>query len=86
MTSGVRIPASRGHLRKEFAEVDATDRERPEVAFFLHANPGYVRGDELVCLTELSSANLKPLSRRIFEKGLRDASAQSNASSLETFA
>jgi hypothetical protein len=80
----VHFPTSHGHLRRELAEVDAADRRRPEVEFFLQANPGYARGDELVCLTELASANLKPLSRRIFEKGLQEVLAQSDAPCLET--
>jgi len=38
----------------------------PEVAFFLARNPGYARGDELVCLCELAAEKLRPLARRIF--------------------
>ena len=41
------------------------------MAFFLRSNPGYLRGEELVCLTELASDNLRPLARRVFEQGLR---------------
>lgn len=82
----VHFPASRGHLRRELAEVDAAERQRAEVDFFLRINPGYVIGDELVCLTELASSNLKPLSRRIFEKGLRESTIQSDAPRLETTA
>jgi hypothetical protein len=37
----------------------APGRERdPHVAFFLSRNPGHAAGDELVCLTEISPANL----------------------------
>jgi hypothetical protein len=43
---------------------------RPDVAFFLQRNPGYTYGEELVCLTELASANLRPLARRVFDRGL----------------
>jgi len=39
--------------------------------FFLRSNPGYTSGDELVCLTELTSGKLRPLARRVFEQGLR---------------
>jgi len=78
----VHFPASRGHLRPELAEVDAADRRRPEVRHFLQANPGYVYGDELVCLTELTVANLKPLSRRVFERGLRAELSPRDAASL----
>jgi len=82
----VSFPSSRGQLRREFAMVDSADRRRPEVNFFLKSNPGYVHGDELVCLTELASNNLKPLSRRIFEKGLQELKAQADASCLGTIA
>jgi len=82
----VRFPTSHGHLRRELAHVDAAERRRPEIDFFVRANPGYVRGDELVCLTELTATNLKPLSRRIFEKGLREGLTQPDAPCLETVA
>ena len=65
------FPESRGHLRATWAAVEPEEAARPDVAFFLDSNPGYVRGDELVCLTELSSANLRPLASRVFDQGLR---------------
>ncbi len=39
----------------------------PHVAFFLKRNPGYVFGDELVCMTELTDENLTPAGRRMVE-------------------
>jgi hypothetical protein len=51
------------------------DQGRPEVRFFLAANPGYVRGDELLCLCRLAPDNLTPIARRAFEQGMREASA-----------
>ena len=43
-------------------------RERDShIAFFLAANPGHVRGDELVCLTELCDENLTRAGRRMIE-------------------
>lgn len=67
----IRFPESRDHLKREWASIDDAERRRPEVAFFLRRNPGYTRGDELVCLTELVASNLRPLARRLFEQGLR---------------
>jgi hypothetical protein len=66
----VSFPESRGHLRPEWADIEAAEAVRPDVAFFLRSNPGYRHGDELVCLTELASGNLRPLARRVFEQGL----------------
>lgn len=67
----ISFPTSHGHLDSSLADIPAKDRKRPDVVYFLERNPGYVRGDELVCLTELVSDNLKPLARRLFEEGMR---------------
>lgn len=63
----VRFKRSMGHLAPQWATVSRRERLRPEVRFFLERNPGYACGDELVCLCELSSENLRPLARRVFE-------------------
>jgi hypothetical protein len=62
----VRFPQSRGHLRAPYDRVPERHRRLPEVEFFLTRNPGYVRGDELVCLCELAAGNLRPIARRAF--------------------
>lgn len=67
----VSFDRSRGHLRPMWARVEPEEAARPDVSFFLRSNPGYTQGDELVCLTELSCSNLRPLARRVFEQGLR---------------
>lgn len=67
----VRFPESRGHLRAAYAGVPEPHRRRPEVAFFLERNPGYVHGDELVCLCELAADHLQPIARRAFLAGAR---------------
>jgi hypothetical protein len=67
----VSFPRSRGHLKVAWTQVEPDELIRPDVAFFLRSNPGYVRGDELACLTELAPSNLRPMARRVFEQGLR---------------
>jgi hypothetical protein len=37
----------------------------PHIAFFLERNPGFVCGDELVCLTRIDERNLTPAGRRM---------------------
>ncbi len=69
-TGIVHFPSSRGQLRPEWSEPSYEVQERPEVKFFLQKNPGFRRGDELLCLTELSPGNLRPLARRLFEAGM----------------
>ncbi len=66
----VKLPSSRGHLRAEWARVPPQDAQKKEVRYFLERNPNYVCGDELVCLTELTPANLRPLAKRIFLQGM----------------
>lgn len=69
----VRFAESRGHLRQPLAEISARELRLPAVRFFLARNPGYAQGDELCCLCELAPANLKPVGRRLFLKGVADA-------------
>jgi hypothetical protein len=66
----VSFAHSRGHLKPAWADIGADEAARPDVGFFLRQNPGYRYGDELVCLTELSLDNLRPLARRVFARGI----------------
>ena len=68
-TGVVSFPESRGHLKPEFAEIPEKDKRRPDVQYFLQRNPGYVDGDELICLTELSHENFNSLATQIFAAG-----------------
>jgi hypothetical protein len=45
-------------LKPHLAAVPDGRADNPHVRFFLERNPGHASGDELVCLTELSDANL----------------------------
>jgi hypothetical protein len=68
----ISFDAPHGHLKTSWAEIPEKDRSRPEVVFFLERNPGYVHGDELVCLTELAPDNLRPLANRLFCEGMKN--------------
>lgn len=54
-------------LRASLREVPVGRERESHIAFFLATNPGYVRGDELVCLTELCDENLTRAGRRMIE-------------------
>jgi hypothetical protein len=56
-----------GHLRKDHGGVI---RENPWVRYFLQRNPGHVRGEELVCLTEMEASNLRRGARSAFREGI----------------
>ena len=47
------------------AGIGPRELANPHVAFFVEANPGHASGHDLVCLTELSVANLKPRLRSV---------------------
>lgn len=52
----IRFPSSQGHLRDE---LDIGREKNPWVRYFLKCNPGYSRGEELVCLAEMDESNLR---------------------------
>lgn len=65
----VSFPQSMGHLREAVADVAPHLVKKPDVALFLQRNPGWARGDELVCLTALHPDNLRSLVRNAFLQG-----------------
>jgi len=54
-------------LRNELIAIPKGRTCNPHVAFFASRNSGYVRGDELVCLTELCDENLTAAGRRMID-------------------
>ena len=60
-------------LRPHLAGIPARKRLDPHVAFFDRANPRHIDGDELVCLTEITQANLTSAGRRMVRTGRRAA-------------
>ncbi|MDJ0849753.1 MAG: hypothetical protein QNK04_15380 [Myxococcota bacterium] len=70
---GSRYDPRAGHVRfeapqclaPELAAISEERRRNPHVAFFEQRNPDHARGCELVCLAELSDANLSAAGRRM---------------------
>jgi len=69
----VRFPESRGQLQARWAQIREPLLKHPAVRFFITRNPRYWAGEELVCLTELESGNLRSFARRAFLEGRRQA-------------
>ncbi len=67
-TGVVEFSRSRGHLKPEIAAPSDDELQREEVRFFVERNPGYRHGHELVCLCEVETHNMKPLTLKLFEK------------------
>ena len=54
-------------LNRELSEIPECKVSNPHVNFFLEKNPGWQKGDELACLTEVSYRNFKPIVKRLME-------------------
>lgn len=61
-------------LRGGLQDVSPGRLHDPHVTFFLERNPGWRRGDELVCLTEIAFENLTPAGRRMWLQDGRETS------------
>ncbi|MCC6930452.1 MAG: hypothetical protein IT359_15810 [Gemmatimonadaceae bacterium] len=70
-------------LRGALADIPDGRTDDPHVRYFLARNPGWRAGDELVCLTELSDANLTAAGLRMVRS---DARRSSLSTSLESAA
>jgi len=56
-------------LRADLRRIPIGRSADPHVTFFTQRNPGWVDGDELVCLTEIAVENLTPAGRRMWTHG-----------------
>lgn len=65
----ISFPQSRGQLAPHLAEPTKAEMQKESVRFFMSKNPGYRRGDELVCLCRLHPENLRSLPKRHFLTG-----------------
>lgn len=66
----VRFEQSLGELQPELIEGAYQKRNKPHVAFFLEKNPGFYRGEELVCIAPLYPENLNRSARQWVELGM----------------
>jgi hypothetical protein len=68
-TGVVEFAESHGHLQPVLADTPTHRREHPHVRFFLERNPGFARGNELVCVAEISPDNMRGPARRMLLEG-----------------
>ncbi len=65
-TSGIIHPArARDRLADDWATIAPHRVDDPHIAFFLAANPGWRKGDELACIAPISRDNLNALGQRV---------------------
>ena len=63
----IHFAQSRGHLKRQWANIPPHLASKPDVNYFLKRNPNYHSGDELACITELTEQNLKSHALRAFK-------------------
>lgn len=68
----ISFATSQGHMNPALAGIPEKVRHRPDVLYFLARNPGYLKGDELVCLAEFATDNMRPLANRLFREGMKN--------------
>jgi hypothetical protein len=68
----VRVGQPRECLLPELAVPPPYKLSNPHIRFFAERNPGYLRGDELVCVTEFSLTNTKRLAHQCAEQVLAE--------------
>ena len=76
-TGVIEFGESHGHLQPVLADTPSHRREHPHVRFFLERNPGFARGNELVCVAEISPGNMRGLARRMLLEGAETLEAVS---------
>ncbi len=66
----IKFKESMGELKPELVEGTYQKRNKPHVAFFLEKNPGFYRGEELVCLAPLHPENFNRSAKTFIEAGM----------------
>jgi hypothetical protein len=61
----VRFKDGATPLRDGVAEVTEERLQDPHIAFYIAKNPGHIKGDELVCITQIHPDNFTPAGRRM---------------------
>jgi hypothetical protein len=71
----LEFPGRLGNLTPALAAVPPARARDPRVRFFLERNPTYALGTELVCLAEISPANMRSIAGRALAEAERQAAA-----------
>lgn len=69
-TGIVTFQGTREFLKQEWLGLSDSKNKKLDIQFFIAKNPAFDRGDELVCLAEVSSRNLRSFARTYFLQGL----------------
>ena len=61
----IRYTGIKDKLKAGIADITEKQKKDKNVDFFLKANPDFLKGNDLVCLTKLSDDNLKNIAKRL---------------------
>ena len=67
----VRFDQSLGELKTELAQGTFQKSKSRNIGFFLEKNPGFYRGDELICIAEIHPGNMKRSAKSFVEQGMQ---------------
>lgn len=56
----ISFDGTRDYLKPGVADIGERHMKDLDISFFLEKNPGYLVGDELVCITRLNKENIRP--------------------------
>ncbi|MCB1308993.1 MAG: hypothetical protein KDK30_12460 [Leptospiraceae bacterium] len=77
-TGIVRFAQPRGQLKSNLARASFQRRNNQHVRFFLERNPGFVHGDELVCLALIHPDNIRSFGRTAVLEGMQTPLSREN--------
>lgn len=60
-----------GELKPELAQATFDKQTKPHVKFFLEKNPGFFKGDELMCMAELTPDNIIGYGKKYILEGMQ---------------
>lgn len=66
----IQFPIQGGELKKELAQATFDKAGKDQVKWFLEKNPGFYKGDELICLCKISPENMRGYAREFLVKNL----------------
>jgi hypothetical protein len=69
ITNIISFEKPKDFLCSELQQIPSGREQDPHVDFFLKKNTGYIKGDELACIAELSKANFNRTALRVIEIG-----------------
>jgi len=64
----VRIQPPADRLKEELAIIPDAKKSDPHVQLFMNKNPGYINGDELVCITKIDYDNFTRATRKFIDR------------------